>query len=161
MVCTCCSQVRLLRWFCLPLPRRSRKPVFKRVRQLQERNSELEALVQAQSDRIAALEWQLAAERTTIAALTAECDTVRAATETMSAVVAESEGSLGAVPLEGPPAGDGGVSAEEIEHAGAGSWIWKGVCRVFEIFDSKKDGVLDVEEMNALQVGEGGGNVAP
>jgi hypothetical protein len=128
--------------------------VFRRIRQLQDKNRELESVVDVQAHRIKELEWQLAMEKQTTTALKAECELVREATENMVRHIDSVDGSFevdGVEQSQPATAGDG-VTAAEIEHAGTDSWIWKGVCRVFQRFDKNGDGLLDVGEMNALQV---------
>ncbi len=136
--------------------------MFQRVRQLQQRNAQLEAQAQAQAARIEELEWRLAVERQTNAALMGECGAVRTATASMRRSVAQSEAATAglASPLvrrqlqgdvQGEREGTGVEAGEGRPDAGDG-WVWKGVCRIFELFDGNKDGILDVAEMNSLQV---------
>lgn len=143
--------------------------MFRRVRQLQEENKELIRLVLSQQDRIHELEWRLASERQTVIALQAECDIVRTATENMSKFVRESEGALAAIQGEGKgwpsslqpyesepdsPTGDSRISGEHgLEAMVTDAWVYQGVQTIFDMFDTNKDGLLDVDEMNALQVG--------
>jgi hypothetical protein len=91
-------------------------------------------------------------EKQTTVALKSECELVREATENMVRHIGSEGDDFDASTDDAPPATGDAVTAAEIEHAGTDSWIWKGVCRVFQRFDKNGDGLLDVVEMNALQV---------
>ena len=134
-----------------------------------EQNRELMKKTGAQQQTIQKLGWTLAEYRQSMIALQSEVAAVRAATAKMAMLVKESEADLDDLAGNAATADDeesgtvssdtwewGETSGEFIGSVGVSgvsqSWAFKGVQRIFERFDTNRDGVLDVEEINELQV---------